>query len=758
MPHLPSSGLLLRAPSRHLARSAAGVLAASLFWLLGLAAGPALAGPQYLQETPEGPLREYFLVVERQVRQLGERPFETLTINGQVPGPVLRFREGERARITVENFLDEPTSFHWHGLLLPNAMDGVAPLTGPYVPAGGSLTYEFPLRQAGTYWYHSHAGLQEQAGLYGAIVVEPREPEAEPPDQDLVLVLSDWIDERPHEVMRTLMRGSDWYSAEKGTLPSILGAWRAEDERPGSWQAYWARERSRLPPMDISDVAYDAFLINGQRRGTQAAGPGQRLRLRLINAGASTYFYVHSSAGPLSVVAADGSALEPIRVKRLLIGIGETYDVELRLPGPGAFELRATAQDGSGHASLFLGSGAEVPAIDPPRPDLYRMEATLLAGILEARRSAGLDDEQALASEPERPLSPYARLRARRPEAPWSAGSTQPPAPEPGSAPAAETGENDANDAPASPDSPPGAAVRELTLRLTGDMRRYVWSLDGRTLAQDSVIPVARGERLRLELVNDTMMHHPMHLHGFFFRLIEGQGQRSPLKHTVDVPPMGKRTIEFDANEDGDWLLHCHLLYHMKAGMTRVVRVGDPPADTPPELPEDMLDPPVFLLDGVISNYMTTGTATLMDARNEFGILWDAGLDETDASGQERPLDGELDLLWSRYLGPNLSPFVGYRFTNEEDADNRWFAGALYRLPYLVTARGLLDSEGDLRLNLSKDFQLAPRWMLFVSGEYDTLREWEFQGQIEYLLSQRFSFLLGFQSRHGAGLGLSLRL
>jgi FtsP/CotA-like multicopper oxidase with cupredoxin domain len=314
MPHFPSSGLLLRAPSRNLARSAAGVLAASLFWLLGLAAGPALAGPQYLQETPEGPLREYFLVVERQVRQLGERPFETLTINGQVPGPVLRFREGERARITVENFLDEPTSFHWHGLLLPNAMDGVAPLTGPYVPAGGSLTYEFPLRQAGTYWYHSHAGLQEQAGLYGAIVVEPREPEAEPPDQDLVLVLSDWIDERPHEVMRTLMRGSDWYSAEKGTLPSILGAWRAEAERPGSWQAYWARERSRLPPMDISDVAYDAFLINGQRRGTQAAGPGQRLRLRLINAGASTYFYVHSSAGPLSVVAADGSALEPIRV------------------------------------------------------------------------------------------------------------------------------------------------------------------------------------------------------------------------------------------------------------------------------------------------------------------------------------------------------------------------------------------------------------------------------------------------------------
>lgn len=758
--------------------------------MLGQASEPAWALPQYLSEEPDGPVREYFLVIESQVRELGGRPFETLTINGEVPGPVLRFREGERARITVENFLDEPTSFHWHGLLLPNAMDGVAPLTGPYVPAGGSLTYEFPLRQAGTYWYHSHAGLQEQAGLYGAIVVEPAQPEPEPADQDLVLVLSDWVDERPHEVMRTLMRGSDWYSAKKGTLPSLLGAWRAEAERPGSWDAYWDRERSRLPPMDISDVAYDAFLINGRRSAEQAAEAGQRLRLRLINAGASTYFYVHSSAGPLTIVAADGPAVEPIRVKRLLIGIGETYDVELTLPGPGAFELRATAQDGSGHASLFLGSGARVPAVDPPRPDLYRMEATLLAGILEARRSAGLDDEAALAAEPERPLSPYARLRARRPEAAWTGASTRPSAgpgrlpagpaagsgqaprgapgdrPDPGPA-APEAGQRDApeagseaagtgNAAPA--DGPKELPRRDLTLRLTGDMRRYVWSLNGQTLAQDSVIPVSRGERLRIELVNDTMMHHPMHLHGFFFRLIEGQGERSPLKHTVDVPPMGKRTIEFDANEDGDWLLHCHLLYHMKAGMTRVVRVGDPPADTAPNLPEDMLDPPVFLLDGVITNYMTTGTAMLMDARNEFGVMWDAGLDEADAAGQDRPLDGELDLLWSRYLSPNLSPFVGYRFTNEEDAENRWFAGALYRLPYLVTARGLLDSEGDLRLNLSKDFQLAPRWMLFVSTEYDTLREWEHQAQVEYLLSQRFSFLLGFQSRHGAGLGLSLRL
>lgn len=740
--------------------------------------------PQYLSEEPDGPVREYFLVVESQVRELGGRPFETLTINGEVPGPVLRFREGERARITVENFLDEPTSFHWHGLLLPNAMDGVAPLTGPYVPAGGSLTYEFPLRQAGTYWYHSHAGLQEQAGLYGAIVVEPAQPEPEPANQDLVLVLSDWVDERPHEVMRTLMRGSDWYSAKKGTLPSILGAWRAEAERPGSWDAYWDRERSRLPPMDISDVAYDAFLINGRRSAEQAAEAGQRLRLRLINAGASTYFYVHSSAGPLTIVAADGPAVEPIRVKRLLIGIGETYDVELTLPGPGAFELRATAQDGSGHASLFLGSGAEVPANDPPRPDLYRMEATLLAGILDARRSASLSDEAALAAEPERPLSPYARLRARRPEPAWTGSSTRPPAAGAGpkqpaaeprtSAPAAELEDPRGNiPGPDSGSAEPGgpgtkgafdrtpeseAPLRELTLRLTGDMRRYVWSLNGQTLAQDGVIPVARGERLRIELVNDTMMHHPMHLHGFFFRLIEGQGEHSPLKHTVDVPPMGKRTIEFDANENGDWLLHCHLLYHMKAGMTRVVRVGDPPADTPPNLPEDMLDPPVFLLDGVISNYMTTGTATLMDARNEFGILWDAGLDEADAAGQDQPLDGELDLLWSRYLGPNLAPFVGYRFTNEDDAKNRWFAGALYRLPYLVTARGLLDSEGDLRLNLSKDFQLAARWMLFVSTEYDTLREWEHQAQVEYLLHQRFSLLLGFQSRHGAGLGLSLRL
>jgi FtsP/CotA-like multicopper oxidase with cupredoxin domain len=704
------------------------------------------AGAQYVTATEQGIVHEYFLVVERLQRELSGRPFETLTINGTVPGPVLRFKQGEVARITVENFLDEPTTFHWHGLLLPNAMDGVAPLTGPLIPPGGSWTYEFPLRQAGTFWYHSHAGLQEQQGLYGAIVVEPLEPDPNPPAGELVLVLSDWIDAYPSEVMRTLMRGSEWYGVKKGTLPTLLGAWRADRERPGSWSAYWARERSRLPPMDISDVAYDAFLINGQRRLEQAAQPGERWRLRVINAGASSYFYLHSAAGPLTIVAADGPAVEPIQVGKLLIGIGETYDVELTLPGPGSFELRASAQDGSGAASLFLGSGEPRRAVDIERPDLYRMEASLLAALLEARRGVDQDDASALASEPARPLSPYARLRSRVPEAPWMAASTRPPSPLPIS---------DPSTAPLAP-----MTVRALQLRLTGDMRRYTWSLNGRTLSEESVIPVQRGERLRLELVNDTMMHHPMHLHGFFFRLLEGQGERSPLKHTVDVPPMGKRTIEFDANDVGDWLFHCHLLYHMEAGMTRVLRVADGTGPIDTALPDFMPEHQVFLLDGTLSNYMTTGSAVLMGTRNEFSAQWDAGIEHSGEpqDPQEHVLDGELDLLWTRVFDPNISSQLGYRFTNEDKAENRLVGGVLYRLPYLVLTRLQADSEGDLRLNLSKDFQISTRWSLFTSAEYDTLREFEGQAQVEYLLSQRFSAFLGFQSRHGFGLGLSFRL
>ena len=468
---------------------------------------------------------DYALTISESSLVLAGKERRALTINGGIPGPTLHFRQGDVARIVVHNRLSsEETSIHWHGLLVPNAQDGVPYLTTPPIEPGSSHTFQFPLTHAGTYWYHSHTGLQEQRGVYGAIVVAPKGGERVRADRDHVLVLSDWTNENPKEVMRTLMRGSEWYGIEKGNAQSILGAAQA-----GALGDYFAREKSRMAPMDVSDVAYDAFLINGKQTSTLKARPGERIRLRLINAGASTYFYVHSATGDLSIVAADGPSVRPASVDRLLIGMAETYDVIVTVPSSGSWEVRATAQDNSGHASVFLGEGNRHAADTLPSPNLYSMDHMLAAAMGDDDAGMGMD------SMNERPNAPYSRLRATR--------STSIPNKHP---------------------------RREMTLRLTGDMTRYLWSFDGKTLAEDSTIAVEKGEVLRLKLINDTMMHHPLHLHGHFFRLLNGHGDHAPLKHTVDVPPMGTREIEFLANEKGDWFFHCHLLYHMDAGMARV--------------------------------------------------------------------------------------------------------------------------------------------------------------------------------------------
>ncbi len=632
-----------------------------------------------------------------------------LTINGGIPGPTLRFREGDIARIVVRNSLrHEQTSIHWHGLLVPNAMDGVPYLTTPPIEAGTEMVFEFPLKHAGTYWYHSHTGLQEQSGVYGSIVVEPKGGEPIAADHDVVVVLSDWTNERPKEVMRTLMRGSDWYSIEKGNAQSILGAARA-----GALGDYFAREKARMAPMDVSDIAYDAFLLNGQRRCVQAAKPGDRVRLRVINAAASSYFYLHSATGPLTIVAADGPAVEAVQVDRLLIGMAETYDLLLTVPPSGLWEFRATAQDNTGHASLFIGdpAGSENAATALPSPNLYTMDEMLLSALED--EDTPLDEIR----ENPRPSAPYAFLRS-------SQRTTL--------------------------SGPP----REMTLRLTGDMTRYLWSFNGKTLAEDSTIPVAKGEVLRMELINDTMMHHPLHLHGHFFRVLNRNGDFSPLKHTVDVPPMGSRTIEFLADEEGDWFFHCHLLYHMDAGMARVFsyRAAEEPGYQP-ALDPKMENPWYFMIDGTALSSMTMGMATAMSGRENLSLLWDYGYDHG-----EHHAENEYDAVWSHYFDPNFSTFLGYRLTDDEAAEDRFFGGVSYRLPYLVETEAAADSEGDFRFTVARALQLTSRLSAVAELEYDTNTEWDYYGGLSYTLTKQISLTTGYHSHHGYGIGVSFRL
>jgi len=677
------------------------------------------AGAQHGRAVPQAEQQviEYDLTISAQRRAPAGKLVDALSINGGSPGPTLHFTEGDLARITVRNGLaQQQTSIHWHGLLVPNAMDGVPYLTTPAIEPGDSRVFEFPLRQSGTYWYHSHTGLQEQRGVYGAIVIQPRVPDPVlEVDREHVVVLSDWTNEHPQEVMRMLMRGSEWYSQRKGTAQSLFGAWKR-----GALGEFFARERSRMPPMDVSDVAYDAFLANGDTEHRLPAEPGERVLLRVVNAGASSYFHLTSAAGPITIVASDGTRVRPVEVQRLLVGMAETYDVVITMPAERqTVEFRATAQDVSGHASVLLGEGELLQASDPPRPNLYTMDESVAAGIESVNPERG-----ARAATAERPFAPYALLEA------------------------VEETTLLVSDADA-------ARLRTITMRLTGDMRRYRWGFDGKTLAEDAVVPIAAGEILRIELVNDTMMHHPIHLHGHFFRLLNGKGAKAPMKHTVDVPPMGKRVIEWVADEEPkDWFFHCHLLYHMDAGMARVFSYRGQGPDHRPSLDPKLINPAFLMVNASVQSHMTMGRAMLMQGRNDLLVRWDVAL-EAHGRGHE---DREVDFAWSRYVDSNLSSIVGYRLAEVHRAENRFFGGLRYRLPYLIQSELTLDDEGDARLSLEKQYMLTSRLAAFANGEYDTNTYAEWEAGLGWTLSKRLGLIASYHSDHRAGFGISLSL
>ncbi len=622
-----------------------------------------------------------------------------LAINDRIPGPTLKFKEGDLAKVRVWNLLKkEKTILHWHGLLVPNQQDGVPGLTTPPIPPGGYFDYEFKLTHPGTYWYHSHLGLQEQRGIYGALIVEPKNPR-EDADFDLerVVVLSDWTNEKPESVLRSLQRGDEWYSIKKKSVQSLWGAHKAK-----MLKTFLENQWVNMPPMDISDIAYDAFWVNGKSSISFPEAKGKRVKLRIINAGASTYFYLHSSRGPMTVVASDGMNVEPVLQKNLLIGNGETYDVIVSIPLDERHEVRATAQDGSGHASIFLGSGFNRFAQAIPKPDPYSMEWML----------AGLDLEEESEAEFSRPLSPYSKFRS-----------------------------------PHSTALPENAPSREIELRLTGNMQRYVWSFNGKTVKEDSTIRISRGEVLKINFINDTMMHHPLHLHGHFFRLLNGQGDFSPMKHTLDVPPMGKRSIEFLANEQGDWVFHCHQLYHMKAGMTRIFSYLEQGSDHKPKINLSKLDPWQLTVDAELSTNMTEGKLGLRKARHDLDFLWEHGFDEDEY---------EFHLQWSRLIDFESQSLMGFRSSDSNERRERFYVGLTHRLPFLSEGFLTIDEAAELRMGLSKELPITNRFLWSGGMEYDSEAKWEVQSGLNYRISKEFSLSTRYHSHHQFGLGLMI--
>lgn len=504
------------------------------------------------------------LRVTRDTLRIDGKATRAISVNGTVPAPLLRLKQGQNLRLTVENRLDEETSLHWHGLILPFRMDGVPGVSFPGIKPQSRFTYEFPIEQAGTYWYHSHSGLQEMVGLYGPIVIDPAGGEAAPYDRDHVILLSDHGKVAPERILRNLKAEPGYYNFQRQTLAGLL----AGKDQTLADRLAWAR--MRMDPTDISDVtgAGMHYLVNGygpQSNWTALFRPGERVRLRFINASGMTVFNMRIPGLALSVVAADGQDVRPVTVDEFQFSPGETYDVIVTPMEDRAFTVVGESVDRSGMAIATLapraGMVAPVPALRQ-RPVLTMKEMGM---EMEGMDMSGMSMRDG-ANAPQVRLGPGVDMIN-----PMPMDRTG----DPGLG--LDTVDHRVlvyKDLIALQPNPDGrAAAREIEVHLTGAMDRYMWSMDGTTMSEaHEPLMMRAGERVRVTLVNDTMMAHPIHLHGHFFELVTGQGDHSPRKHTVNVLPGGKVGWDVTAIE-GDWAFHCHLALHMAMGMMRVVKV-----------------------------------------------------------------------------------------------------------------------------------------------------------------------------------------
>ena len=555
----------------------------------GLAAIPAWA-----RAMPHGPIRQGFdevsgrvidLAVGQGAIEVAGRSGHAFAVNGSVPGPLVRLKEGEAVTLHVANYLAQDTSIHWHGLLLPFQFDGVPGVSFPGIKPGETFVYELPaLRQSGTYWWHSHSDLQEQAGHYGPIIIDPAGPDPVQADRDYVLLLSEFSPLHPHTIMAKLKKGEEYFNRQKTS-------WTDDYRLSGSDRRMWAG--MRMMPTDIADVTGSTYtyLMNGHAPEDSLEylfSPGERVRLRIINGSAMSFFNIRIPGVRMSVVQADGKNVRPIEVDEFQIGTAETYDIVVE-PTAEAHTIVAEAMDRSGMAVATLASraGARAPVPSLRDPVLLTMTAMGHGGM---DHSGGDHSNMGHATSTGGMDHGVMKMRDT---------SSLPPNV------AVGPGIDMVSANPADRMGDPGLGLdnvghkvltyrdltalepndylrkpsRHMQIHLTGNMERYMWSFDGRKFnaVADQPIRFAYNERVRVKLVNDTMMAHPIHLHGHFFELVNGADRmHQPQKHTVIVQPGGSATFDLTADEPGDWAFHCHLLYHMHAGMFQVVTVASP--------------------------------------------------------------------------------------------------------------------------------------------------------------------------------------
>lgn len=736
----------------------------------------------------------YDLYVRDTVVTFGNKSKRAIAVNGQIPMPTLTFTEGDTAEIYVHNDLKESTSLHWHGLYLPNKEDGVPFLTQMPIKPGTTHKYTFPIIQNGTHWYHSHSGLQEQIGMYGSMILK-KKPEEETYRKGIddipqvPVILSEWTDYKPENVHRMLHNASDWFAIKKGTTQSY-----AEAIKAGHFKTKLTNEWKRMLAMDVSDVYYDAFLINGVNESQLSQfKSGDKVRLRISNGGASSYFWLTYAGGKMTVVANDGNDVEPVVVDRLIIGVSETYDVIVSIPEKNtSYAFLATPEDRTKLASIYIGGGIKKTANSLPKlkyfegmkmmNNMMNMDGTMddmgmemslqkmdMNSVMypELSKSSKMDHSKMEMSGEMDHSKMDMKLdkmnkNSEMDHSGHSMGATSSDI---------VTLNYSMLKSPTKTTLPKDAPVRELRFELTGNMNRYVWSMDNVVLSETDKILIKKGENIRITLYNNSMMRHPMHLHGHDFRVLNGQGDYAPLKNVLDIMPMDTDVIEFEANADGDWFFHCHILYHMMAGMNRVFSYENSAPN--PLLPNKekaykKLQAESNGLHLMAENDFATngndGQMMLQNTRWSFGTEWRLGY--SDHHGYE----SETHI--GRYIGRNqwLMPFIGfdarYRKLDQGEIEENLFGqtstkdkrlqvslGINYTLPLLIMAQAEVFHDGNVRLQLLReDIPVTKRLRMAFMVNTDK----EYMAGFKYIVGKNMGISTHYDSDMGIGFGASL--
>jgi len=708
-----------------------------------------------------------------------------IAVNGQIPMPTLTFTEGDTAEILVHNEMDEETALHWHGVFLPNKEDGVPYLTQMPIKPHSTYLYRFPIIQTGTHWYHSHSGLQEQIGMYGALIFNKRSNDTtfRKGIDDLTtipVVLSEWADMKPEEIDRSLHNQTDWFAIKKGTTQSY-----SEAIASGNLKTKLTNEWKRMNAMDVSDVAYDKFLINGKNQNEfPQFKAGDKVRLRIANAGASSYFWLTYSGGKITVVANDGNDVEPVEVDRLLIAVSETYDVVVTIPDNMSYEFLVTPEDRTKSASLWLGSGMKMPAQKLPTlkyfagmkmmNQMMKMNGDLDPASMGDMQMSNQTMDMNTVMYPE--ITGEDETKKKKNKDNLKEHNMQ------GMDMSNESGDivtlNYGMLRSTHNTTLPQGSLKELNFTLTGNMNRYVWTMNNKTLSESDKILIKKGQNVRIVLYNNSMMRHPMHLHGHDFRVLNGQGDYAPLKNVLDIMPMERDTIEFAANTSGDWFFHCHILYHMMSGMGRVFSYTNKDTATDPNFANPKKAQRKLFSDDRMFHFMarvgiesngSDGEAMFANTRWKASTIWHLGYHDEHGYESETMVGRYFGKMqwWYAYAG------FDYHYKMEGgpknifgSEDKNWFgqtsnklkrhtvvAGIAYTLPTLTVADLRVDGNGKLRFQLSReDIPLTPRlrfaWMINTDKEY--------MAGLRYIATKYISISSHYDSDMGLGAGLTI--